>query len=276
MGLLTILRKIKQKEKEIRVLVLCVNCARAAPAVSPPPPPHTHTHTGAEGTACHERLHAMRRRPPCEAIMHASFSRLARSYSPRLSQFPSLVHHPPPHPPLPPPPPPPRIVRRGLDNAGKTTILKKFNGEDIESISPTLGFAISTLEYAGFKLHVWDVGGQATIRAYWRNYFEATDGVVWVVDSADRRRLRDCREELHRLLGQEKLAGASVVILANKQDLEGALGPAEIAEALGLGGPAFERRHWHIQACSAVTGVGLVEGVDWVVRDIASRIFMAE
>lgn len=171
---------------------------------------------------------------------------------------------------------PSRFARRGLDNAGKTTILKKFNGEDIESISPTLGFNIQTLEYGGFKLNVWDVGGQKTIRSYWRNYFEQTDGLIWVVDSADRRRLRDCRDELHGLLGQEKLAGASLLILANKQDLEGALSVNEIAETLGLGGEAFSKRHWQIHACSAVTGSGLVEGIDWLVKDISSRIFMAE
>jgi ADP-ribosylation factor-like protein 2 len=54
-----------------------------------------------------------------------------------------------------------------------------------------------------YKLNVWDVGGQKTIRSYWRNYFEQTDGIIWVVDSADRRRLRDCKEELATILTQE-------------------------------------------------------------------------
>lgn len=74
-----------------------------------------------------------------------------------------------------------RLLILGLDNAGKTTILKKFNGEDISTIEPTLGFNIKTLEYMGFKLNCWDVGGQQTIRSYWRNYFEQTDGLIWVV-----------------------------------------------------------------------------------------------
>ena len=167
-----------------------------------------------------------------------------------------------------------RLLMLGLDNAGKTTILKKFNGEDISTISPTLGFNIKTLEYRGYKLNVWDVGGQQTIRAYWRNYFEQTDGVVWVVDSADRRRLETCKAELHALLEQEKLAGASLLIFCNKQDLAGALTPEEIASVLELREEQFSTRHWAIQACSAVTGDGLVDGVDWMVQDIASRIFM--
>ena len=66
-----------------------------------------------------------------------------------------------------------KILIIGLDNAGKTTIVNKFNGEDIDSISPTLGFDIKTLQHRDFQLNFWDVGGQQTIRSYWRNYFEA-------------------------------------------------------------------------------------------------------
>jgi ADP-ribosylation factor-like protein 2 len=152
---------------------------------------------------------------------------------------------------------------------------KKFNGEETSTIEPTLGFNIKTLEYQGYLLNVWDVGGQQTIRSYWRNYFEATDGLIWVVDSADRRRLEVCRQELHALLQQEKLAGASLLVFANKQDLQGAPSPGEIALTLGLEDEAFAKgRHWTIVGCSAMTGDGLEHGVGWMVRDIASRIFM--
>ncbi len=168
-----------------------------------------------------------------------------------------------------------RLLMLGLDNAGKTTILKKFNGEDINTISPTLGFNIKTLEYKQYLLNVWDVGGQTTIRSYWRNYFEKTDGLVWVVDSSDQRRLKQCRDELHQLLQQEKLAGASLLIFANKQDLPGALSMEEIAEVLELKSIS-ENRHWKIQSCSAVKGDGLLEGIDYIVEDIAARIYMME
>ncbi|XP_021239459.1 uncharacterized protein LOC110391835 [Numida meleagris] len=93
--------------------------------------------------------------------------------------------------------------RRGLDNAGKTTLLKRFNGEDVSGTAPTLGFNIKTLQHRGFTLNVWDVGGQSSLRSYWRNYFESTDGVVWVVDSGDRQRLQLCAKELRALLREE-------------------------------------------------------------------------
>lgn len=112
--------------------------------------------------------------------------------------------------------------------------MKKFLGEDISTISPTFGFNIRTVEHKGWvrnkatvytmytyflfhfrlNLNIWDVGGQRSLRSYWRNYFECTDGVVWVVDSADRTRMEDCRAELHSLLVQE-VHGISLISLNN-------------------------------------------------------------
>ncbi|XP_022909114.1 ADP-ribosylation factor-like protein 2 [Onthophagus taurus] len=164
-----------------------------------------------------------------------------------------------------------RILILGLDNAGKTTILKRFNGEDINTISPTLGFNIKTLEHKGFKLNMWDVGGQKSLRSYWRNYFECTDGLIWVVDSADKRRLEDCRKELHNLLQEERLAGATLLVFANKQDLPGACTSEELKDVLDL--DTIKTHHWQIILCSAVTGDCLLQGIDWLISDIAMRIF---
>lgn len=122
----------------------------------------------------------------------------------------------------------PSIIFRGLDNAGKTTIVKKLNNEDISTISPTLGFQIRSLRHSKYNLNIWDIGGQKTIRSYWRNYFEQTDGLIWVVDSSDSRRLADCVQELHKLLKDERLAGASLLIFANKQDIPGARNSEEV------------------------------------------------
>ena len=91
-------------------------------------------------------------------------------------------------------------------------------------------------------------------------------------------RLNDCKLELEKLLQEEKLAGASLLIFANKQDLGNALTMDEICNVLGLNNdnPLMHNRHWTIVKCSAVTGDGLIEGIDWVVNDISSRIFMLE
>jgi hypothetical protein len=81
--------------------------------------------------------------------------------------------------------------------------MKRVLGEDHHEISPTVGFNIKTLEYNGLNLNLWDVGGQKSIRTYWRNYFEQTDGIIWVVDSVDRFRLEECKSHLRELLTQE-------------------------------------------------------------------------
>lgn len=156
----------------------------------------------------------------------------------------------------------------------KTTIMKNVCGENIHEISPTVGFNIKTLEYKNYCLNIWDVGGQKSIRTYWRNYFEQTDGIIWVVDSVDRWRLEECKLQLREILHQEKLAGASLLIFANKQDLGGALSLEQISEVLDLSNEDISGRHWHIESCSAMTGEGLINGFDWLVDDIAARIFM--
>ena len=120
-----------------------------------------------------------------------------------------------------------RILVLGLDNAGKTTILKKLSGEDISKIMPTQGFNIKSLIQEGFKLNVWDIGGQKTIRGYWSNYFENTDGLIFVIDSSDRKRLQETGKELSELIEDEKLAGIPLLVFANKQDLLQAL-PADV------------------------------------------------
>ena len=78
-------------------------------------------------------------------------------------------------------------------------------------------------------------------------------------------------------MNQEKLAGATLFIFCNKQDVAGALTPKEIREALELDTTeAIQNRHWSIMPCSAITGEGLLEGMDWVVNDIKSRIYMMD
>ncbi|KAL2112679.1 hypothetical protein VUR80DRAFT_6835 [Thermomyces stellatus] len=165
-----------------------------------------------------------------------------------------------------------RILMLGLDNAGKTTIVKRIMGEDVTMVSPTLGFIIKTIDYEGYKLNIWDVGGQKTLRSYWRNYFEKTDALVWVVDATDRGRVGDCREELHGLLLEERLSGASLLVFSNKTDVKGCMTEEEIIQNLDL--RSIRTHKWHILPCSAMTGANLNEGLAWVVEDAKSRLFL--
>ncbi|GLI66817.1 hypothetical protein VaNZ11_010786 [Volvox africanus] len=159
-----------------------------------------------------------------------------------------------------------RLLVLGLDNAGKTTILKSLSEEDITTITPTQGFNIKSLSRDGFNLKIWDIGGQKTIRPYWRNYFDQTDALIYVIDSSDRKRLDESHFELTQLLQDDKMGGVPLLVFANKQDLMGAAEAGEIAEQLTL--TSIRDRPWQIQACSAKTGTGLAEGMEWVMKQV--------
>lgn len=128
-----------------------------------------------------------------------------------------------------------------------------------------------SLLFVRYKLNIWDVGGQKSFRAFWQNYFESTDGLVYVVDSADKRRLLDSRNELKTLLSDERLDCVSLLIFANKQDLPGALKCDDIQDILEL--KSIKSHAWKIFSCSAFSGDNLEEGINWLVNDIATRIF---
>jgi len=159
----------------------------------------------------------------------------------------------------------------GLDAAGKTTILYKLKLGEVVTTIPTIGFNVETVEYKNICFTVWDVGGQDKIRPLWRHYYQNTQGVIFVVDSADKDRLESktkdssgtsAYDELSRLLGEDELKDAALLVFANKQDLPGAATVNEVSSKLGLNN--IRNRKWFIQACCATDGSGLFEGLDWL------------
>ncbi|KAI8533677.1 hypothetical protein RHMOL_Rhmol10G0027700 [Rhododendron molle] len=162
-----------------------------------------------------------------------------------------------------------RILMVGLDAAGKTTILYKLKLGEIVTTIPTIGFNVETVEYKNISFTVWDVGGQDKIRPLWRHYFQNTQGLIFVVDSNDRDRVVEARDELHRMLNEDELRDAVLLVFANKQDLPNAMNAAEITDKLGL--HSLRQRHWYIQSTCATSGEGLYEGLDWLSNNIASK-----
>jgi len=164
---------------------------------------------------------------------------------------------------------PVRILMVGLDAAGKTTILYKLKlGEVVETV-PTIGFNVETVTYKSLKFTMWDVGGQDKLRPLWRHYYEGCEGVIFVVDSNDRERLGLARAELQKMMHEDLLSTASLLVLANKQDLPNAVSSSEIADKLGL--RDLGARQWFIQGSCAATGQGLAEGMDWLAGSLKKK-----
>lgn len=162
-----------------------------------------------------------------------------------------------------------RILMVGLDAAGKTTILYKLKLGEVVTTIPTIGFNVETVEYKKISFTVWDVGGQDKIRPLWRHYYQNTNGVIFVVDSNDRERIDQAREELNKMINEDELREAVVLVFANKQDLPNAMNAQELTEKLGL--HTLRNRTWYIQSTCATTGDGLYEGLDWLSNTLSNK-----
>ncbi|XP_032503802.1 ADP-ribosylation factor 4 isoform X1 [Phocoena sinus] len=173
-----------------------------------------------------------------------------------------------------------RILMVGLDAAGKTTILYKLKLGEIVTTIPTIGFNVETVEYKNICFTVWDVGGQDKIRPLWRHYFQNTQGLIFVVDSNDRERIQEGAEELQKMLQEDELRDAVLLLFANKQDLPNAMAISEMTDKLGLqslrnrtfcGKQEHHKDQWYVQATCATQGTGLYEGLDWLSNELSKR-----
>ena len=161
-----------------------------------------------------------------------------------------------------------RMLMVGLDAAGKTTILYKMKLGEIVTTIPTIGFNVETVEYKNIKFTMWDVGGQDKLRPLWRHYFQNTNGVIFVVDSNDKDRVAQARDELQKMLSEDELRDACLLVFANKQDLPNAMTPAEVTDKLGL--HSLRQREWYIQVCSPHS----VSSLYFVVPFCSSRLIV--
>ena len=164
------------------------------------------------------------------------------------------------------------ILLVGLDSAGKTTILYKLKLGQIVKTIPTVGFNVETVTYKNISFTMFDVGGQDKIRPLWKHYFHNTQAIIFVVDSTDQDRICNvsnsdsksstASEELMKMLEDDELREAKLLVLANKQDLPDAMNAEDLACTLGL--HSLQNREWHVQETCATTGDGLYEGLDWL------------
>ncbi|KAK9238549.1 ADP-ribosylation factor family-domain-containing protein [Lipomyces kononenkoae] len=162
-----------------------------------------------------------------------------------------------------------RLIMLGLDAAGKTTILFRLKLSQGVTTIPTVGFNVESVIYKNVKFNVWDVGGQDKIRPLWRHYYTGTQGLIFVVDSSDRKRIGEARQELHRIISDLEMRNCLLLIFANKQDLPDAMTPSEITKELDLAN--LKDRMWFVQPSTAKTGDGLAEGLTWLSANIPKQ-----
>ncbi|XP_052369886.1 ADP-ribosylation factor-like protein 13B [Oncorhynchus keta] len=168
------------------------------------------------------------------------------------------------------------LVMVGLDNAGKTATVRGIQGESPEDVAPTVGFSKVDLKQGKFEVTIFDLGGGKRIRGIWKNYYSESYGVVFVVDSSDVQRIQETRDTMAEVLRHPRISGKPVLVLANKQDRDGALAEADIIENLSLEKLVNENKCLcQIEPCSAVLGYGkkgdksIRNGLNWLLNNIA-------
>ncbi|XP_071498979.1 ADP-ribosylation factor-like protein 5B [Diadema setosum] len=159
-----------------------------------------------------------------------------------------------------------KVIIVGLDNAGKTTILYQILMNEVVHTSPTIGSNVEEVTWKNIHFLMWDIGGQESLRTAWNTYYAGTQFIILVIDSTDRERLHISKAELYQMLANEDLRHAAVLLFANKQDLKGSMSSAEISQQLNL--TSVKDHEWHIQACCALTGEGLYQGLEWIANQI--------
>ncbi|KFP01308.1 ADP-ribosylation factor-like 13B, partial [Calypte anna] len=168
------------------------------------------------------------------------------------------------------------LIMVGLDNAGKTATVRGIQGESPEDVAPTVGFSKINLKQGRFEVTIFDLGGGKRIRNIWRNYYAESYGVIFVVDSSDIERMEETKQAMIEVLNSPKISGKPVLVLANKQDREGALSEADVIESLSLEKLVNEHKCLcQIEPCSAVMGCGkkidksIKNGLYWLLHTIA-------
>ncbi|XP_076834727.1 ADP-ribosylation factor-like protein 13B isoform X1 [Brachyhypopomus gauderio] len=168
------------------------------------------------------------------------------------------------------------LLMVGLDNAGKTAAVRGIQGENPVNVAPTVGFSKVDLKQGKFQVTIFDLGGGTRIRGIWENYYSESHGVVFVVDSSDIQRIHETRATLAEVLRHPRIAGKPVLVLANKQDRDGALLEGEIIESLSLEKLVNEHKcRCQLEPCSAVLGYGrtvdksIRRGLKWLLSNIA-------
>lgn len=148
-----------------------------------------------------------------------------------------------------------KILIMGLDNAGKTTVLTKYLRINIE-VAPTFGYKIYSKSIRDSNITILDIGGQSTFRRFWTNYFEKTDGIVFVADCSDQRSFSDYLKEVLDL-------GLPTAVFFNKVDLHDNFSIEEAKKVF------LNLRNVECFKISAIMDSGIEEGFDWLIKRIS-------
>nr|KAF6329568.1 ADP ribosylation factor related protein 1 [Myotis myotis] len=140
------------------------------------------------------------------------------------------------------------------------------------SLTGTLLSPVGTVDVGKARLMFWDLGGQEELQSLWDKYYAECHGVIYVIDSTDEDRLSESKQAFEKMVMSEALDGVPILVLANKQDVETCLSIPDIKTAFSDCTSKIGRRDCLTQACSALTGKGVREGIEWMVKCVVRNV----
>jgi len=153
----------------------------------------------------------------------------------------------------------------GLQNSGKTTLVNVIaSGQFSEDMIPTVGFNMRKVTKGNVTMKLWDIGGQPRFRSMWERYCRGVNAIVFVVDAADFEKLDAARTELKNLLEKQQLANIPVLVLGNKNDIEGALTVDQLIDILNL--KTIANREVSCYSISAKNQVNIDITLQWLIK----------
>ena len=153
-----------------------------------------------------------------------------------------------------------KILFLGLDNAGKTTLLRRMKDNVVGIYEPTFHPNYDNLIVGNIHFHTFDLGGHESSRNLWRNYWEDIDGIVFLVDAVDSQRFDEAKKELHIILKEKKIDKTPILILGNKIDCPQAVSKKDLRNRLSFS----QTKKVELFMCSVIKNFGYQEGFEWL------------
>ncbi|CAH8628845.1 unnamed protein product [Heterobilharzia americana] len=171
------------------------------------------------------------------------------------------------------------VLILGLDGAGKTTYLEQakinfvanYKSIPMQKITTTVGLNIGYIKVDGIRLKFWDLGGQEELQSLWDKYYAESNGIIFVVDSADCNRFDESRNAFDKMVRNPMLEGVPLLVLANKQDLKNAFHLSEINQVFYDSLRLVGQRQCTFHGVSALNGEGINNSIKWMVDKVKAN-----
>ncbi len=153
----------------------------------------------------------------------------------------------------------------GLDDAGKTTIVKYLETGEFVDTSPTMGVNHDVMYISKIELNIYDVAGQEDFRDMWAQINEKSNCIIFVVDRSNPMRFDEAKKVFHTTLKAQLQENLKVAVLLNKSDKAELISKSDFIEQFNLTGLSYD---WAIFEVSAKTGAGIFEAFKWVIDNL--------